>query len=71
MSPRLFEQHDCRPLRICAAIEVFAQRVAQGSGVETRVRRQRADALRSVHSLIACEPPACRLRERLALGTAQ
>src|SRR5882762_2280396 len=70
-SPRALEQHDCRPLRFRAAIEVFVQRVAQGAGVETGVRRQRADALGSVHPLIGREPPACRLHERLALGTAQ
>src|SRR3984957_6640557 len=71
MSPRLFEQHDCRPLRFCAAIELFAQRIAQGTGVETRVRRQRPDALRGVHPRVGCQRPACRLCERLTLGAAQ
>src|SRR5882724_11062899 len=71
MSPRLLEEHDCRPLRFRAAIGIFAQRVAQGAGVESRACRQRADAPRGVHPFIGREPPACRLGERLALGPAQ
>src|ERR1700722_8909794 len=69
--PRVLEQHDCRPLRFRAAVEMFTQRAAQGTGVETGVRRQRADALRGIHPFIKREPPACRLGERLALGAAQ
>src|SRR6202021_2916175 len=54
-----------------AAVGIFTQCVAHDAGVETRVRRQRGDALRGVHPLIEREPPACRLGERLALGPAQ
>src|SRR5882672_10741979 len=71
LSPRLLEQHDCRPLRFRTTIEIFAQRIPQSAGVEARARRQRADALRGVHPFIEREPPECRLGKRLALGAAQ